>query len=243
MGPIRCPETSVKDYHSTLSNIPEECRSHLHRGGSLKSRIKQTRSGLYGTNWHQQIYKQDIVYEIWVSYRSVYEASSRLQFFVLSTGKYLPTFLRNVLLSSSVLNSLSFLNCLTLKMNAQHVSEKSLTIQQATRFNIPEDLNLIASISSVQNKLRRIVSRSINSLKLSGKCVYHLLSHSWILHFIFNLHLYGLHYSQYKQRPFSYRQTAWTGWIFGEDETDVLNHSTIKLTNALYFLSMSNNPT
>ena len=27
MGPIRCPETSAKDYHSTLRNIPEERRS------------------------------------------------------------------------------------------------------------------------------------------------------------------------------------------------------------------------
>jgi hypothetical protein len=39
MGPIRCPETSVKDYHSTLRNIQEDRRSHHHRGGSLKSRI------------------------------------------------------------------------------------------------------------------------------------------------------------------------------------------------------------
>jgi hypothetical protein len=39
MGPIRCPETSVKDYHSTLRNIPEERRSHQHRVGSLKSWI------------------------------------------------------------------------------------------------------------------------------------------------------------------------------------------------------------
>jgi hypothetical protein len=38
MGPIRCAETSVKDYHSTLRNIPEERRSHLHSGGSLKWR-------------------------------------------------------------------------------------------------------------------------------------------------------------------------------------------------------------
>jgi hypothetical protein len=29
MGPIHCPETSVKDYHSTLCNIPEERRSYL----------------------------------------------------------------------------------------------------------------------------------------------------------------------------------------------------------------------
>jgi hypothetical protein len=26
MGPIHCPETSVKDYHSTLRSIPEEGR-------------------------------------------------------------------------------------------------------------------------------------------------------------------------------------------------------------------------
>jgi hypothetical protein len=36
MGPIRCPETSVKGYHSTLRNTPEERRSHQHRGGRLK---------------------------------------------------------------------------------------------------------------------------------------------------------------------------------------------------------------
>jgi hypothetical protein len=29
MGPIRCPETSVKDYHSTLRNTPEERRSQV----------------------------------------------------------------------------------------------------------------------------------------------------------------------------------------------------------------------
>jgi hypothetical protein len=37
MGPICCPETSVKDYHSTLRYTPEERKSHQHRGGSLKS--------------------------------------------------------------------------------------------------------------------------------------------------------------------------------------------------------------
>jgi len=29
MGPIGCPETSVDNYHSTLCNIPEECRSRI----------------------------------------------------------------------------------------------------------------------------------------------------------------------------------------------------------------------
>jgi hypothetical protein len=38
MEPTVCPETSVRTYHSTLRNIPEERRSHLRRGGSLKSR-------------------------------------------------------------------------------------------------------------------------------------------------------------------------------------------------------------
>jgi hypothetical protein len=33
-----CAETSVTNYQSTLRNIPEERRPHLHRGGSLKSR-------------------------------------------------------------------------------------------------------------------------------------------------------------------------------------------------------------
>ena len=38
MGPIGFPETSVKDYNSTLRNIPEEWRSHQHRGGNLNAR-------------------------------------------------------------------------------------------------------------------------------------------------------------------------------------------------------------
>ena len=36
MGPIGCPEMSVTNYHSTLHNIPEEQRSHLHPGENLK---------------------------------------------------------------------------------------------------------------------------------------------------------------------------------------------------------------
>jgi len=37
LGPIGCSETSVTNY-SMLRNIPEKRRSHLHCGGSLKSR-------------------------------------------------------------------------------------------------------------------------------------------------------------------------------------------------------------
>jgi hypothetical protein len=38
MRQIDSPETPVTNYQSTLGNIPEEWRSHLNRGGSLKSR-------------------------------------------------------------------------------------------------------------------------------------------------------------------------------------------------------------
>ena len=37
---IGCPETSVRNYHSTLRKIPTKCRSRLHLSGSLKSRIR-----------------------------------------------------------------------------------------------------------------------------------------------------------------------------------------------------------
>ena len=36
-GRIDCPETPVNNYHSTLCNNPEERRSPVRRGGSLKS--------------------------------------------------------------------------------------------------------------------------------------------------------------------------------------------------------------
>jgi hypothetical protein len=40
MEAVRCPETSVNNYHTTPRyNIPEERRSHQRRGGSLKSKF------------------------------------------------------------------------------------------------------------------------------------------------------------------------------------------------------------
>jgi hypothetical protein len=38
IGPIGCPETSVRNYRYTLRNFPEECTSHVLRGTGLKSR-------------------------------------------------------------------------------------------------------------------------------------------------------------------------------------------------------------
>ena len=37
MGPLGCPERSVRKYHSTQCKMPEEHRSRLHRVGSLMS--------------------------------------------------------------------------------------------------------------------------------------------------------------------------------------------------------------
>jgi hypothetical protein len=37
MGPIGCPETSIRNYRYSLRNNPEEPVCHLRRGGSLKS--------------------------------------------------------------------------------------------------------------------------------------------------------------------------------------------------------------
>jgi hypothetical protein len=38
MGPMGFPQTSVRNYHYTLRNIPEERRFHLVRGKSMKLR-------------------------------------------------------------------------------------------------------------------------------------------------------------------------------------------------------------
>jgi hypothetical protein len=40
MGPISCPETSVRNYHYTLRSNLEERSYHLLRGGSLKKKRK-----------------------------------------------------------------------------------------------------------------------------------------------------------------------------------------------------------
>ena len=38
MGTMSCPETSVRNYRSTLRKNPEDGRSYIHRGGSLEFR-------------------------------------------------------------------------------------------------------------------------------------------------------------------------------------------------------------
>jgi hypothetical protein len=46
MGPIGCPETSVRNYHNSLRNSPEERSSHPRRGVSLTSRLPSSSSPL-----------------------------------------------------------------------------------------------------------------------------------------------------------------------------------------------------
>ena len=43
MVPTGCPETSVRNYHYSLRNNPEERSSHLLRGGNVKPRVDKNR--------------------------------------------------------------------------------------------------------------------------------------------------------------------------------------------------------
>jgi len=36
MGPIGCPETSIRNYQSTLRKVSEERRSYSYHGGGMK---------------------------------------------------------------------------------------------------------------------------------------------------------------------------------------------------------------
>jgi len=55
MGPIICPETSVKNKHYPLRNSPEERSSHLLHGGSFKPR-KSRRVFMLAKNTSVRIY-------------------------------------------------------------------------------------------------------------------------------------------------------------------------------------------
>ena len=59
MGPIGCSETSVRNYHYSLRNNPEERSSPLLRGGSLKSTL---RPKFPFTCFHVVIYSQTKLY-------------------------------------------------------------------------------------------------------------------------------------------------------------------------------------
>jgi hypothetical protein len=58
MGPIGCPETSVRNYNCTLRKIPEAHRYHLNRGGSLKSHIvgSMPQEVMFGDNFRKDLH-------------------------------------------------------------------------------------------------------------------------------------------------------------------------------------------
>jgi hypothetical protein len=56
MGPIDCPETSVRNYHHSLRNDPEERSSRLLRGGRLKSHVTDTTSSNKSTSQKHYAY-------------------------------------------------------------------------------------------------------------------------------------------------------------------------------------------
>ena len=61
MGPIRCPETSVNNYHTTPRNIPEERRSYQHRGGSLKSEFAKGTLICFGVTLSQRFEENAVI--------------------------------------------------------------------------------------------------------------------------------------------------------------------------------------
>jgi len=77
---IGCPETSVRNYHFTLRKVPKEGRSHLHDGGSPKSRVLILFSIMVGSNF-------GALTKV-VSFRSVWKNAFVFNFHSFSSYKY-----------------------------------------------------------------------------------------------------------------------------------------------------------
>jgi hypothetical protein len=145
MGPILCPETSIQNYHLTPCNTPEECRSHLHRCGSLKSGVV-----FISNTVHPCILKN----EYFLSYEECAFCPC-------------PSFL-----SSSFVFPSSFCSCLLLFMHTGTITDRAtkmqLTVRDAphgelfypTRFPIQESCRLIF-IPWVRDSFHRAVSKFV----------------------------------------------------------------------------------
>jgi len=96
MGPIGCPETSVRNYQYTLHNVPEERSSHLLRGGSLKShKIRLSKYEILSKLEQFRNYKNSFIlprkYLLW---KRVYRALNRYAGFIwLSFKSFIATVL------------------------------------------------------------------------------------------------------------------------------------------------------
>jgi hypothetical protein len=73
MEPIRCPETSVNNYHTTPCNNPEDQRFNQHRGGSLKSRLLRE---ICKKNYFKQCYHSNLYPNHNASYDNSYSEHS-----------------------------------------------------------------------------------------------------------------------------------------------------------------------
>jgi hypothetical protein len=64
MGPIGCPESSVRNYYCTLRKIPQEHRCHLNRRGSLKSRVvgSMSQEVTFGDNFRKALHSDRDVF-------------------------------------------------------------------------------------------------------------------------------------------------------------------------------------
>ena len=61
MGPIDYPETSVRNYYSTLRNIPEEPSFRIRHSGNLKSHVALywgLKYVMHDDNWYVEHWKQ-----------------------------------------------------------------------------------------------------------------------------------------------------------------------------------------
>jgi hypothetical protein len=63
-GPIRCPETSVMDYHSTLRSIAEECRSQLDKPRTPVLRVKLWSHAVFERGCDTNVRKQ-LFFRVW----------------------------------------------------------------------------------------------------------------------------------------------------------------------------------
>jgi hypothetical protein len=79
MGPIRCPETSVNNYHTTPRNIPKDRRSNQHRGGSLKSGFDDNCPVNFDVSHTLCVFVKEAILDLW-------PADSNLMLCITSCG-------------------------------------------------------------------------------------------------------------------------------------------------------------
>ena len=80
-----------------------------------------------------------------IPHSAVHKYSNSLEYYVLSTGKHLPTFQKRVVFPSSGPSSprrFGLCDCVTEEFEVLLSSETSLTVYQSTRRKVAEELNL-----------------------------------------------------------------------------------------------------